>query len=75
MQQASPTPLPHPHPALALLCSYTPGDTFAKDWPQYAWLAAELAATDREIFPWLIVNFHAVSELVWCLNVGCWCGL
>jgi hypothetical protein len=48
-------------PAPLLLCSYIPGDTFAKDSPQYAWLAAELAATDRSIFPWLVVNFHAVS--------------
>jgi len=44
-----------------LLCSYTPCDTFAKDSPQYRWLEAELAATDRATFPWLIVNFHAVS--------------
>ena len=67
----SPSHPPAP-PAPLLLCSYIPGDTFAKDSAQYVWLAAELAATDRSIFPWLIVNFHAVSG-----RAGWWgrCGL
>ena len=40
-------------------CRYIPNDTFAEDTAQYRWLKQELAATDRAVYPWVIVNFHA----------------